>query len=98
VAGGGEVTARDLREGLRLGRPALVLAGTGGVADGLAAHLRGGGPVPFDLPREAAGNIEVIDVESAYRDLPPLVLQRLGQRVQAGGHASYPSCSAPNPP
>jgi len=73
VAGGGAVTARDLREGLRLGRPALVLAGTGGTADALAAHLRTGDPPPFDLPLEGVGGIEVIDLERAVLDLPSLL-------------------------
>lgn len=73
VAGGGAVTARDLREGLLLGRPALVLAGTGGTADALAAHLRTGDPPPFDLPLEGVAGIEVMDLERAVLDLPPLL-------------------------
>jgi hypothetical protein len=77
VAGGGAVTARDLREGLRLGRPTLVLAGTGGIADDLAAHLRGGDPPPFELPSGAGGRIEVMDLERAVVDLPPLLRRSL---------------------
>lgn len=77
VVGGGAVTARDLREGLRLGRPALVLAGTGGISDVLAAYLRGGGPLPFDLPLEWVGGIEVMDLELAVVDLPPLLRRSL---------------------
>ena len=78
VAGGGAVTARDLREGLRLGRPALVLAGTGGTADALAAHLRAGDPLPFDLPLEGMAGIEVMDLEKAAGELPPLLRRALG--------------------
>jgi hypothetical protein len=78
VAGGGAVTARDLLQGLRLGRPALVLAGTGGIADALAAHLRAGDPPPFDLPSGATGGIEVMDLERAVLDLPPLLRRALG--------------------
>jgi hypothetical protein len=78
VAGGGAVTARDLREGLRVGRPALVLAGTGGIADSVAAQHRAGGPLPFDLPRHAAAEIEVMDLADAVAELPPLLLRVLG--------------------
>ncbi len=73
VVGGGTVTLRDLREGLRLGRPALVLAGTGGIADVLAVQLRGGDPPTFDLPSEGVGGIEVMDLERAVLDLPALL-------------------------
>ena len=78
VAGGGAVTARDLHEGLRLGRPALVLAGTGGIADALTAHLRAGGPPPIDLPFDAARCIETMDLRLAARDLPHLLRRTLG--------------------
>ena len=79
MAGGGEVTARDLAEGLRLGRPTLILAGTGGTADAFAAYLSGTGPCPFELPPRAAGLLDVMDLNRAAADLPTLVRRLLGQ-------------------
>jgi hypothetical protein len=81
VAGGGEVTARDVCEGLRLGRPTLVLAGTGGTADALAAHLSGGGPPPFAMPPDMAKHVEVMDLSRAAQALPLLLRRRLGGRA-----------------
>jgi len=83
VVGGGEVTARDLQEGLNLGRPALILAGTGGTADALAAGLRSGRAPACDLPEGADRLVKVMDLGQATLDLPPLLRQRLGQRDQA---------------
>ncbi|HSQ07329.1 MAG TPA: hypothetical protein VLM84_06505 [Chromatiaceae bacterium] len=83
VVGGGEVTARDLREGLNLGRPALILAGTGGTADALAAGLRGGRAPTGNLSEGTDNLVEVMDLGQAALDLPPLLRQRLGWRDQA---------------
>ena len=83
VVGGGEVTARDLREGLNLGRPALILAGTGGTADTVAAGLRGGRTPAGDLPEGTDKLVEVMDLGQAALDLPHLLRQRLGWRDQA---------------
>lgn len=79
VAGGGEVTALDLREGLCLGRPALVLAGSGGTADVVAAQLRSGAASPPGLRWQDAGRIQVMDLARAALDLPPLLLGLLGR-------------------
>jgi hypothetical protein len=83
VVGGGEVTARDLREGLNLGRPTLILAGTGGTADAVSAAVRGGRAPACDLSEETGGLVEVMDLGQAALDLPPLLRQRLGRRDQA---------------
>jgi hypothetical protein len=82
VIGGGKVTALDLREGLRHGRPALVLAGSGGTADAVATYLQGSaGPVgapPFDLPQDTAARCEVMHLDRAATELPALLRRRLG--------------------
>lgn len=85
VVGGGEVTSRDLREGLNLGRPALLLAGTGGTADAVSAGVRGGRAPACDLPEGTGRLVEIMDLGQATLDLPPLLRQRLGRRDQALG-------------
>lgn len=85
VVGGGEVTARDLREGLNLGRPALILAGTGGTADAVAAGLRAGRTPAGNLPEGTGKLVEIMDLGQATLDLPPLLRQRLGGWDQALG-------------
>jgi hypothetical protein len=44
LVNGGPVSWRDVAESVRVGRPVLVIAGSGGTADALAAAARGGGP------------------------------------------------------
>jgi hypothetical protein len=83
VVGGGEVTVRDLREGLSLGRPALILAGTGGTADAAAARVRADRAAACDLPEGTDRLVEVMDLGQAAMALPPLLRQRLGRRDQA---------------
>jgi hypothetical protein len=80
VVGGGAVTARDLREGLHLGRPALILAGTGGTADALVGGIRGDAGPALDLPPGTGELVEVMDLTRAALDLPPLLLKRLGRQ------------------
>jgi hypothetical protein len=77
VIGGGKVTLRDLREGLRLGRPALILAGTGGTANAVADALNAADLSAFDLPPGAAALCRVVDLANANRDLPVLLRQGL---------------------
>jgi hypothetical protein len=78
VAGGGKIAARDRCEGLRLGRPALVLAGTGGTADALAASLCSSGAAPFDLPPDLPERAEVLDLARAAQDVLPLLRRCFG--------------------
>ena len=82
VVGGGKVTALDLREGLRHGRSALIVAGSGGTADAIATYLQGSaGPVgepPFDLPPDTAARCEVMHLDRAGTELAALLRRHLG--------------------
>lgn len=55
LANGGDVTHRDLRESLRVGRPVLVLAGTGRAADEIAGRPATGRPPLVEVVPDAAG-------------------------------------------
>lgn len=79
VAAGGAITRLDVREGLRAGRPLIALAGTGGVADQIAAWHRDGRAIP-DLPLTTAQRtlIRVVDLKVAAERLPPCLTRALG--------------------
>jgi hypothetical protein len=55
LANGGEIARRDLRESVRLGRPVLVLAGTGRAADDVAAAPAGGRSQLVEVVGDAGG-------------------------------------------
>ncbi len=78
VAGGGEITRRDILHRLRQASRILALAGSGGTADALVAWRRGEGPLPVDdravFPPAL---VEVLDLTEATGELPRLVAQAL---------------------
>jgi len=70
VAAGGRITRLDVLQGLGSGRPLIVIAGTGGVADEIADWCRDGRAIP-DLPLTDAERplIEVVDLAVASERL-----------------------------
>ena len=78
VAGGGEITRRDILHRLRQSGRILALAGSGGTADALVAWRRGEGPLPVDDQAGfAPALVEVLDLMEAPGQLPRLVAQAL---------------------
>ncbi|MBK1718882.1 hypothetical protein [Thiocystis violacea] len=79
VAAGGEITRLDVVAGLDAGRPTIVLAGTGGVSDLLAAWWRTGDAVP-GLALDAAQRdlIQVLELAEAAEQLPAILQDVLG--------------------
>ena len=78
VAGGGEITRRDILHRLRQAGRILALAGSGGTADALVAWRRGEGPLPVDDQGVfATALVEVLDLTEAPGELPQLVAQAL---------------------
>ncbi len=78
VAGGGEITRRDILHRLRQSGRILALAGSGGTAEALVAWHRGEGSPPVeDQALFAPGLVEVLDLTEAPGELPRLVAQAL---------------------
>ena len=88
VVGGGAITALDVRARLRAGGRVLVLAGSGGTADRLAAWRRDGSSgAALDLNGWPAGEtdagtalqalVEVLDLRDAPAHLPDLIARAL---------------------
>jgi hypothetical protein len=73
VAGGGRITRADLMLSLRAGRPAVLLAGTGGTADQCAGALRAGVHESIGIGAQEAGRARILDLERAGSDLPGLL-------------------------
>jgi hypothetical protein len=62
VINGGPITLADVRQSIQVGRPILVVAGTGRLADNLAAAGRGAsGASPEEQELAASGLIHVVD-------------------------------------
>lgn len=78
VAGGGEITRRDVQCRLGQAGRVLALAGSGGTADALVAWRRGEGPPPWDAQSVLdPAMIEVLDWMSARDQLLRLVAQAI---------------------
>lgn len=78
VAGGGEITRRDILHRLRQSGRILALAGSGGTAEALVAWHRGEGPPPVeDQALFAPGLVEVLDLTEAPGELPDFVTRNL---------------------
>ena len=78
VAGGGEITRRDILHRLHQSGRILALAGSGGTANALVAWRRGEGPLPVDDQVDfAPALVEVLDLTEAPGELPRLVAQAL---------------------
>lgn len=76
VAGGGDVTRRDVWHRLRQRGRVLALAGSGGTADALVAWCRGVQPPPAaELMGVDHAHIEVLDLSAARDQLPRLLMQ-----------------------
>jgi hypothetical protein len=73
VAGGGEVTRLDLGLSLQAGRPALLLAGSGGAADAAAAALGAEDLAAIGAPPDAARLLRALEMDSAEGDLPGIL-------------------------
>ncbi|MGB5834106.1 MAG: hypothetical protein WBG92_19265 [Thiohalocapsa sp.] len=79
VTGGGRVTARDVDASLQNGRPTLLLAGTGGVADALASI------------RPQQGLVRVVQEEGGWSGLAA----ELGNLLVGGGLPTRPEPTRP---
>ncbi len=81
VAGGGEVTRRDVLHRLRQRGRVLALAGSGGTADALVAWCRGGQPPPLaELMGADHARIEVLDLMAARDQMPRLLARAFSTR------------------
>lgn len=76
VAGGGEITRREILHRLRQSGRILALAGSGGTADALVAWCRGEEQPPLDDQAVfPPALVEVMDLIEALDSLPRLVAQ-----------------------
>jgi hypothetical protein len=79
VAGGGTGAKREVLAHARAGREVIVLAGTGRLADELAAATeRGGASDPDTAEAAASGLLTILDAEAAAASLADLLRFRLG--------------------
>jgi hypothetical protein len=83
VAAGGEITRLDVAHRLRTGGRVLVLAGSGGTADRLAAWRDNGaadldGLGDFDAEAPERALIDVLDLADAAEHLPGALVRALG--------------------
>jgi hypothetical protein len=79
VAGGGEVTRRELVAHTQAGRAVVVLGGSGGVADEVAAAAAGrASGDPEVVEAVGSGRVTVVDLEAGPEQLGDLIRSRLG--------------------
>lgn len=84
VAAGGEITRLDVACSLAARRPCLVLDGTGGVSDLLAAWARGeSGPPGSELAGADPGLLRIVALSTAEEVLPGILREALAPEADA---------------
>lgn len=81
LVNGGEIALKDVSENLKVNRPAIAIAGSGRLADRLAAAL--GGEATDEPVRElvASGLVQAIDLQESFDNLRRLINEMLGAQV-----------------
>lgn len=81
LVNGGEIALKDVSENLKANRPAIAIAGSGRLADRLAAALSG--EATDDRVRElvASGLVQAIDMQESFDHLRRLINEMLGAKV-----------------
>jgi hypothetical protein len=81
IAGGGDVTKRELAAHTQAGRDVIVLGGSGGLADDVAAAAAGkASGDPEVVEAVGSGRVSVLDLEAGPEQLADLIRSRLGLR------------------